>query len=51
MESAGGRLANAVPDGLRLRLKVQPKARRNGIVGVGSDRDGPALRVAVNAPP
>ncbi|HVZ00968.1 MAG TPA: DUF167 domain-containing protein [Dongiaceae bacterium] len=40
-----------VPAGLRLRLKVQPKARRHGIVGVGPDRDGPALRVAVNAPP
>ena len=30
---------------------MQPKARRNLIVGIGPDRDGPALRVAVNAPP
>jgi uncharacterized protein len=30
---------------------VQPKARRNQIVGMAPDRDGAALRVAVNAPP
>ena len=30
---------------------MQPKARRTLIVGVGPDRDGPALKVAVNAPP
>jgi len=51
MERAGDRLVSLVPGGIRLRLKVQPKARRNLIVGVGPDRDGPALKVAVNAPP
>jgi uncharacterized protein len=30
---------------------VQPKARRNAILGVAPDREGPALRVAVSAPP
>jgi hypothetical protein len=38
-------------NGLRLRLKVQPKARRSGILGVTLDQDGLALKVAVNAPP
>ena len=51
MERAGDRLASLVPSGIRLRLKVQPKARRNLIVGVAPDRGGPALKVAVNAPP
>ena len=55
MQSAGGGLSSLVPGGLRLRLKVQPKARRSGIMGVGPDRDGQgftlALKVAVNAPP
>jgi len=30
---------------------VQPKARRHGILGVGPDRDGPVLKLAVSAPP
>ena len=30
---------------------MQPKARRNLIVGVGPDSEGPALKLAVNAPP
>ena len=30
---------------------MQPKARRAGILSIGPDRDGPVLRVAVNAPP
>jgi uncharacterized protein len=52
MSSSGdGRCWSCLPHGIRLRLKVQPKARRNLIVGVGPDRDGPALRVAVGAPP
>jgi hypothetical protein len=51
MESAGGQLASLVAGGIRVRLKVQPKARRNAILDVGPDREGMALRVAVNAPP
>jgi hypothetical protein len=42
---------SAVYDGVRLRIKVQPKARRNTIDGVAPDRDGPVLKLAVNAPP
>lgn len=45
----------ATPGGIRLRLKVQPRARRTLIMGIGPDRDGQgftlALKVAVNAPP
>jgi uncharacterized protein (TIGR00251 family) len=41
---------------MRLRLKVQPKARREGIVGWTPDPDGPngegwALKLSVGAPP
>ena len=50
MPGVGG-LTSPVPGGIRLRLKVQPKARRNAILGVGPDRDGPVLRMAVGAPP
>ncbi len=49
--SAEGRCWSALPDGIRLRLKVQPKARRNAIAGTAPDRDGPVLKVAVKAPP
>ena len=38
-------------EAIRLRLKVQPKARRAGVIGWVSDPDGVALRVAVGAPP
>jgi uncharacterized protein (TIGR00251 family) len=37
----------AVEGGTRLRLRVKPRARRNGVLGV---RDG-ALRIAVTAAP
>jgi uncharacterized protein (TIGR00251 family) len=37
--------------GIRLRLKVQPKARREGIVGWTPDPDGMALKLSVGAPP
>ena len=40
-----------VADGIRLRLKVQPKARREGIVGWTPDPDGEALKLSVGAPP
>lgn len=41
----------ATPDGVRLRLKVRPQARRAGIDGVVADRDGAALSVSVTAAP
>lgn len=37
-----------LPDGIELRVKAQPKARRPGVGGVSPD--GAALRVAVSAP-
>jgi uncharacterized protein len=37
--------------GIRLRLKVQPKARHAGIVGWIPDPDGTALKISVGAPP
>ena len=41
-----------VAGGIRLRLKVQPKARRAGILGLAPEVEGgAALKVAVNAPP
>jgi uncharacterized protein (TIGR00251 family) len=48
--------ARVVEGGLRLRLKVQPKARREGIAGLTPDPDGPdstgwALKLSVGAPP
>lgn len=41
----------ATPAGLRLRLRVSPKARRAGIEGIADLPDGPALKIAVTAPP
>ena len=41
----------AVPGGIRLRLKVQPKARRETIAGWAPDPDGQVLKVSVGAPP
>lgn len=38
-------------DGLRLRLKVKPQARRAGIEGFAPDVEGEALVVSVAAPP
>jgi uncharacterized protein (TIGR00251 family) len=43
--------ARAVEGGIRLRLKVQPKARRDCIVGLTPDPEGAALKLAVGAPP
>ncbi len=37
----------AIPGGVRLRLRVQPRARRSGIEGVRAGR----IRVALQAPP
>ncbi|TXL76041.1 DUF167 domain-containing protein [Vineibacter terrae] len=41
----------AAGDGLRLRLKVRPQARRAAIDGVVPDIEGEALAVSVTAPP
>ena len=39
-------------DGVRVRLRVQPRARRNQIDGVVTEADGgAAIKVAVTAPP
>lgn len=48
--------ARAVAGGIRLRLKVQPKARRDCIAGLTPDPASPdswgtALKLAVGAPP
>ena len=43
--------ARKVPGGIRLRLKVQPKARREGVTGWTPDPDGMALKLSVGAPP
>ena len=41
-----------VPEGLRLFVRLQPKARRERIEGVVTEPDGrTALKVAVTAPP
>ena len=47
----GATCARAVAGGIRLRLKVQPKARREAIAGLAPDPDGAALKVSVGAPP
>ncbi len=40
------------PDGLRVFVRLQPKARREGIEGIVTEPDGRiALKVAVTAPP
>ena len=41
----------AVAEGLEVRVRAQPRARRPGIVGVVPGVDGPRLRIAVSAPP
>ena len=38
-------------DGIRLRLRVTPRARRNAITGTIDTSDRPALKVSVTAPP
>ncbi|MBX6376273.1 MAG: DUF167 domain-containing protein [Acetobacteraceae bacterium] len=39
------------PDGLALRVRVQPRARRAGLRGVQPSADGPRLSLAVVEPP
>ncbi len=38
-------------EGVELRVRAQPKAKRPGIAGVTEGADGPRLRVAVSAAP
>ena len=38
-------------DGVAVRLKVLPRARRDAVDGIVEGRDGPALRVWVTAAP
>jgi uncharacterized protein YggU (UPF0235/DUF167 family) len=38
------------PEGITLRVKVQPRARRPGIGGLAPGVDGPRLRLAVTEP-
>ena len=41
-----------VADGIRIHIRLQPRARREGIEGVITEADGRAhLKVAVTAPP
>lgn len=41
-----------VPAGVRLRMRVQPRARRSAVVGLVAEADGgAALKVAVTAAP
>lgn len=51
--AAGGLLSflRVDPRGVQVRLKVQPRARREGVGGVAPSADGPRLKVAVNVAP
>lgn len=40
----------ALPDGVSVAVKVQPKARRSGVLGIGPAADGPRLRIGVSEP-
>ncbi|MGN0903934.1 MAG: DUF167 domain-containing protein [Alphaproteobacteria bacterium] len=39
------------PGGVRIRIRLTPKARREGIEGIYDGADVPALKVAIAAPP
>jgi len=42
----------AVPDGVRLALRLTPRAARNGVDGIVSDAEGrPLLKLRLVAPP
>jgi uncharacterized protein (TIGR00251 family) len=52
MSAAGASPFSLAPDGVRVRLRVQPRARRNRVDGLAPEADGGvALRVAVTATP
>ncbi|MFC0389527.1 DUF167 domain-containing protein [Muricoccus vinaceus] len=40
-----------VEGGIELRVKAQPRARREGLQGLAAGVDGPRMRIAVNAAP
>ncbi|MGE0254886.1 MAG: DUF167 domain-containing protein [Alphaproteobacteria bacterium] len=40
-----------VKDGVAVRIRVTPRARRAAVAGIVALPDGPAIRVAVAAPP
>ncbi|HTI85396.1 MAG TPA: DUF167 domain-containing protein [Alphaproteobacteria bacterium] len=44
-------LAHAVDGGLLIQVRAAPKARREGIEGVVTRPRGPALKIALAAPP
>ena len=50
-QSLTGTFWKAHPDGVRIAIRVQPRARRTGVQGVVASADGPRLRIAVNEPP
>jgi uncharacterized protein YggU (UPF0235/DUF167 family) len=39
------------PEGVRIAVKVTPKARKTCLQGIVPSLDGPRLRIAVSAPP
>ena len=41
----------ALPDGVSVTVKVQPRSRRPGIQGHAVAAHGPCLRIGVNEPP
>lgn len=48
----GSALCTCTPDGVRLRLRVTPRAARNAIAGIVAEADGgAALKVTVTAAP
>jgi uncharacterized protein len=53
--AAAGRLSatawRAVADGVELRVKAQPRARRPGLGGLVESADGPRLKLAVAEAP
>jgi uncharacterized protein (TIGR00251 family) len=52
MQATASSPVTPVADGVRLRLKVQPRARRNGVGGLVAEPDGSqALKIAVTAAP
>lgn len=40
-----------VPGGVRVAVRVQPRARKAGVQGIVASADGPRLRIAVCEPP
>lgn len=47
----GARCWRAVADGVRVAVKVTPRARAGAVGGLAASADGPRLRIAVTAAP